>query len=323
MSSQVPPLVVRISCLLASVMLVSCTPLPKLPDDGYVDVPGGRIAFRVIGEGTGTPVLVIHGGPGGRSCIYPQTLGELPAERPIIVYDQLGTGYSDRMTDFEEQAKLSRFVAEVDSIRNELGLSDLHILGHSWGAAIALEYLLTEDWSGVQSVVFVGPFFGAERWMKDAELLVSQLPDGVQEAIADAKALGDYSSEEFQAANNSFKAEYMVRTPWESVDLPDCRRSPPRSTDLYEYMWGPSEFIITGTLREFDRIDRLPELRLPVLFLVAEYDEVLPETVVEYQRLVPGSVVEVIPEAGHIVNVDQPEIFNKVVNEFLVEVESR
>jgi proline iminopeptidase len=117
--------------------------------------------------------------------------------------------------------------------------------------------------------------------------------------------------------------EYLVRTPRESVDLPDCRRFPPRGLDLYEYMFGPSEFIITGTLREFDRIDRLPELRLPVLFLGGEYDEARPETLVEFQQLVPGSVVKVIPEAGHIINVDQPEIFNQVVKEFLVEVESR
>jgi len=220
-SSQLPPLVIRISCLLASAMLVSCASPPELPDDGFVDVPGGRVAFRVLGEGTGTPVLVIHGGPGGRSCIYPQTLGELAAERPVIVYDQLGTGYSDRMTDFEEQARLPRFVAEVDAIRSELGLSELHILGHSWGAAIALEYLLTEDWSGVQSVVFVGPYFGTDRWIKDAEYLVSQLPGGTQKAIADAKASGDFSSEEFLAANDAFKAEYLVRTPWETVDQPE------------------------------------------------------------------------------------------------------
>jgi proline iminopeptidase len=88
-------------------------------------------------------------------------------------------------------------------------------------------------------------------------------------------------------------------------------------------MWGPSEFIATGTLRDYNRIDRLPEIRIPTLFLVGEYDEARPETMLEYQALVPGSIVKVISGAGHLVNVDQPKVFNEVINEFLASVETR
>ena len=89
------------------------------------------------------------------------------------------------------------------------------------------------------------------------------------------------------------------------------------------YMWGPSEFASTGTLRDHDRLDRLRELNLPTLFLVGEYDEARPETVLKFQALVPGAAVKVIPNAGHLVNVDQTKAFNEVLADFMASAERR
>jgi proline iminopeptidase len=103
-----------------------------------------------------------------------------------------------------------------------------------------------------------------------------------------------------------------------------CESTPVRfNAELYEYMWGPSEFVATGTLRDYDRIDRLAEIRIPTLFLVGEHDEARPETMLEFQALVPGSVVKVIPDAAHVVNVDQSQAFNRAIDEFLSAVESQ
>jgi proline iminopeptidase len=88
-------------------------------------------------------------------------------------------------------------------------------------------------------------------------------------------------------------------------------------------MWGPSEFVATGTLRLYDRIDRLAEIKIPTLLLVGEYDEARPETMLEFQALVPVSVVKVIPNAAHVVNVDNPQAFNKAMDEFYSTVETQ
>ena len=53
-------------------------------------------------------------------------------------------------------------------------------------------------------------------------------------------------------------------------------------------MWGAGEFTATGLLRDYDRTDRLGELKLPVLFLAGRHDEAVPETVADFQRRVPG-----------------------------------
>ena len=181
-------------CLAASLTLFACSPSAEapdasLPDVGFVDVPGGRVAFRIMGRSTGgVPLIVIHGGPGGSSCAYPSTLTGIAAERPVVMYDQLGSGYSDRIrsTDLETLAVLPRFVEEVSAIRDELGLDEVHILGHSWGGTVALEYLLAAAPTGVLSVTLVGPLIGTDRWLEDANDLVAQLSEESQAAVADA-----------------------------------------------------------------------------------------------------------------------------------------
>jgi len=179
--------------VVAPLAFAACDTAEPLPDDGFVDVPGGRVAFRVIGDGDRTPFLIIHGGPGGSSCIFPATLTGVAQSRPVVMYDQLGAGHSDRITDLERHGVLSRFVSEVTAIRAELGLQELHLAGHSWGAAVAFEYLLTRDPTGVHSVTFIGPLPSTRRWLQDAHTLVETLPEDVRAAVATSTATGDYA----------------------------------------------------------------------------------------------------------------------------------
>ena len=313
--------------LLALTLLIAaisaCSETHHLPDDGFVDVPGGRVAFRVVGEGNLTPVLWIHGGPGGSSCGAVANVLDIARNRPVILYDQLGSGYSDRIIDLEQYASLPRFVEEIVAIRDELGLKELHIVGHSWGNAVALEYLLTKKPSGIRSVVFASPFFGTERWIADANELLEELPVAAQAVVAAAIESGDFASSEFKAVNDLFMKNFGTRTAHELVNRDACKKKPSGDSGLYEYMWGPTEFVATGTLIDYNRIDRLPELDLPVLFVTGQYDEARPETVKYFQGLVKGSKIEVLPDAGHAVYVDQQALFNATLNEFFAEVESQ
>jgi proline iminopeptidase len=310
--------------LLVIAHLTGCVPQSDGPqplaDDGFVDVTGGRIAFRVIGERSGIPVLVIHGGPGSSSCIYPSTFMGVAAEHPVVMYDQLGTGYSDRMTNLEKYAVIPRFVKEVADLRVQLGLEEVHLVGHSWGGTIAMEYLLSKP-DGVKSVTFMGPLLGTDRWLEDARMLVSELPAEMQQVVYDALEMGDFSSEDFAEANTEFLSRFGTRY-MPDGGIEECNVKPPGDSGLYEYMWGPSEFLSTGTLQEYNSIDRLPELDLPVLFLGGEFDEARPATLREYQAAVPGSQVVIIPDAGHVVNVDQTILFNEAVLRFIRSVES-
>jgi L-proline amide hydrolase len=113
---------------------------------GYVAVEGGRIWYRLNGtehfaEGK-MPLLVIHGGP-GFSHHYLLTLTDLADERPVILYDQLDSGNSERPGD-PANWTVERFVDEVDYMRNALGLDRLVVLGSSWGGSVAASYAIRQ-----------------------------------------------------------------------------------------------------------------------------------------------------------------------------------
>ena len=55
---------------------------------------------------------------------------------------------------------------------------------------------------------------------------------------------------------------------------------------IYEHMWGPTEFLATGNLIDFDLSDRLYKIDIPVLFITGEYDEARPETVSKFQKMI-------------------------------------
>jgi proline iminopeptidase len=323
--------------LLATVALVACagtaekTPAhetassasdstrgPLTPGEGMLDVPGGRIWYRVVGTGPGTPLLAIHGGPGGRSCVL-RELGGLGDERPVIFYDQLGTGRSQRSNDTTLWT-LPHFVDEVAAIRERLGLRQVHLLGHSWGGTVAAEYVLTRDTAGVRSVTLAGPLLSTPEWLQDARELVALMPDTLQRVIADAEARRRYDTPAFAAANDSFLARYNSRHPERAGAYPECQ-GVQGNGDMYRHMWGASEFSATGTLRDYDRSARLGELRLPVLLMAGEHDEARPETMRDFQRRIPGSRVAIIRGAAHRMMVDEPALTLDSLRAFLHDVE--
>lgn len=78
------------------------------------------------------------------------------ADRPVIFYDQLGAGRSDHPTD-ASLWKVDRFVRELADVRQALGLDKVHILGHSWGSMLAVDYMLTTQYGNIW------PYVGPER----------------------------------------------------------------------------------------------------------------------------------------------------------------
>ena len=305
-----------LALLLLAAFATSCRDRGPTPGEGYVDVPGGKIWYRVVGTGPGTPLVVLHGGPGAPSY-YLESLARLGTERPVVFYDQLGAGRSDHPTD-TTLWRIPRFMEELDSLRAHLGLREIHLLGHSWGTMLATDYLL-DDPTGVASVILASPALSTARWEADADTLIQTLPDSLQRAIAEGETTGDFGSPAYQAATAAFYALYLTRRGGPVVDTTFAHFG----AELYGYMWGPSEFTATGTLRDYDRTARLGELRLPVLYTTGEYDEARPATVAWYQRLTPGAQFALIPGSAHLTSVDAPEAFADSVSRFLKDVERR
>ena len=304
--------------LLAAVFLTGSSSRKLTPGEGFVQVKGGRIWYKIVGSGKGVPLLLIHGGPGSRSCDGIPAYSTLGNDRPIIFYDQLGSGHSDRPSD-TTLWRLPRFVDEITSLRKELNLKEINILGSSWGGSVAVEYMLSQKPKGVKSVIFAGPLISTARWMRDAKILLSQLSKPVQDTIEKYENLKLYDHKSYIAATDSFNIQYLSRKPGVRVPVADCDNSAKSNREVYRYMWGPTEFNATGTLKTFERAERLHEIIEPVLFITGRFDEARPETMYEFQKEIPGSKVVIVENSGHNKVRDNPEAYLAAIRKFLKE----
>jgi proline iminopeptidase len=285
--------------------------------DRYLLVDGGRIWYKKSGAGTGTPVILVHGGP-GYSSFYLKPLEALGDERPVVRYDQLGGGHSDKVTD-TTLLTIAHFVKELDSLRAALGYDKVHVVGHSWGSILAFEYYRAHP-EHVTSLTLASPALSVPVWQRNARKLVLTLSDSSQKAIAASEAAHDYDSPDYQRAVEEFYGKYVWRRPVQE-DLDSMTKS--MNQAIYTYMQGPSEFTITGTLSAYDATPLLRRIKVPTLYTVGEFDEADPETVKRFAAKTKGAKFEVIPDAAHVVTWDNPEATIRVVREFLRSVDAK
>ena len=284
--------------------------------EGTLTVPGGNIWYEVSGTGTGLPVVLLHGGP-GFSSYYLKPLEALGNDRLVIRYDQLGGGKSDKISD-TTMFTIAHFVNELDSLRSHLGCTQWHVFGHSWGTILALEYYRAHP-DHVASLTFGSAVFDIPAYQRRARDLVGTLPLATQRVIEKAETEGAFEDSAYQAAMNEFYGLYLFRHPVEA-DLDSTFAT--ANEAIYNYMQGPSEFTITGTLKDYDVRAFLPHIAVPTLFTVGEFDEVGPELVQGFADSVPNAKYVVFPGAAHITTWDARDENVRVVREFLRGVDS-
>jgi proline-specific peptidase len=280
---------------------------------GRISVAGGDVDYVVHAGGSGIPLLVLHGGPGWPSMPLGQALDGVLEDRPVVTYDQLGSGRSDRPAD-RSLWTVERFVDELARVRAVLRLDEVHLLGHSWGSMLAVSYLLTRP-DGVRSVVLSSPCLDARAWQADQRRWLAQLPAAQQLVVEECEAAGTTDSPAYRVAMEEFYRRHVCRLePW---PLEVEQMFEDVNEDVYGHMWGASEFSATGTLREFDVTPQLGSLDLPCLFVCGEFDEARPETVRRHAGLVPGARFVEIPGASHLPLVERPDVYWQQVRAFL------
>jgi len=284
--------------------------------EGYISVPGGQVWYKIVNPSISIPLLVLHGGPGS-SHNYLEPLERLANERTIIFYDQLGCGNSERPNDTSLWQR-NRFVEELHQVRKALKLESVHLYGHSWGAMLAADYALTKP-NGLKSLILASPPLSIPRWLKDMERYRSSLPIEVQMVLGEHERNNTTDTEEYQEASMEFYHRYLCRLePWPE---PLERTLANEGASVYETMWGPSEFYMTGNLLDYDRTAQLKEIDIPTLFTCGRYDEATPEATIWYQSLLPKSEVAIFERSAHMAHLEETEPYLQVVQNFLQRVE--
>lgn len=136
---------------------------------------------------------------------------------------------------------------------------------------------------------------------------MATLPPEVGETILEAERTGRTDTEAYHAATDVFYRRFVCRAdPWP----PELERAfAGMGAQVYTSMNGPTEFTVTGPLKDVDVTAQLRGLDLPLLFVCGEHDEATPEATRSYAALAPRADVIVVDGAAHVANYDQPEAY--------------
>jgi L-proline amide hydrolase len=291
--------------------------------EGHIPFRGDRTWYRIVGEGEEPgklPLLTLHGGPG--ACHdYLEPMEALAATgRRVIFYDQLGCGNSATAPN-PARWTVPLYVAEVDAVRDALGLDAIHLLGQSWGGMLGMEYALTQP-AGLASLTIESSPASMIQWVAEANRLRADLPPDVEATLLQHEAAGTTDDPAYEEAMTVFYQRHLCRL----AEWPECvTRSFAKmaaNPEVYHTMNGPSEFHVIGTLREWDITARLGEIRVPTLVLSGRYDEATPAIAETVHRGIPGSESVIFEESAHLCHVEEPDRFLRVMDDFLTRIEA-
>lgn len=282
---------------------------------GYIDVGPGNVWYESMGEGT--PLLLLHGGPGASSDYLKPLMALAQDGYQVVRYNQLGSYMSDRPDD-PELWQFSRFVEEVEAVRIALGFDSMHLLGQSWGAILALEYALHFQ-QHLRGLVLASGAASIAECVAGMNSLRAQLPSETQAMLAKHEASGETGNPEYVAAIDVLYHRHLCRLdPYPDVFQESSERM---SMPVYETMWGPNEFTCTGNLQPWDRTARLGEIMVPTLITVGRYDEVTPSCAETMRRGINGSQLAIFANSSHSAHLEEPESYLNTLRGFLEAVD--
>ena len=293
--------------------------------EGYVPFRGYRTWFRVVGEREDAgklPLLCLHGGPGAPHDYLEPLERVAETGRRVIFYDQLGCGASGISHSAPEMWTVGLYVEEIDAVRSFLGLERIHLLGHSWGGMLAMEYALTQP-RGLASMTIASSPASMRQWVSEANRLRDALPPAVQRTLLEHEAAGTTDSPAYEEAMLVFYQRHLCRAdPW-----PDCLvrtfTKLQQNPEVYATMNGPSEFHVIGALKDWSVEDRLGEIRVPTLVTSGRFDEATPAIAEVVHRGIVGSEWVVFESSAHSAHAEEPERYRAVLDAFLTRVETR
>ena len=288
--------------------------------EGYVEVEGGRVWYRRLGDGDALPVLLLHGGPGAAHDYMLPLAERLSEHRPAIVYDQLGCGRADRPDDTSLWT-VDRSVTELDQVRAALGLDRCHLLGQSWGGWLAIDYMARGP-VGVAGLVLASTSASIAQFVAGARRLIDALPEPHRTALQDLGARGEYDHPDYRAAEQEFYRRHLCRMdPWPEALVRSSDQM--EGNQVYLTMNGPTEFDVIGRLRTWDRTPDLGRIDVPTLVTCGRYDEITPACSETIAEGIPDARVVVFEESAHVAHLEEAEAYAGTVEEFLESVEAR
>lgn len=277
--------------------------------EGFFLCQGKKIYYRhyATKAAQGIPLICIHGGP-GFSHYYLSPLFVLANERPVIFYDQLGCGVSERFDDLSRYT-VSYFVHELKALLQNFGYDTCALLGHSWGSLIAAEYAAAH--TGVKQLVLASPFLSASVWNVDIEKNLLSLSAEQQAAVATGKE----SDPQFIEAYTRYYHKHVYGSAAHDKDLATSGAN--ANAEVYRAMWGANEFAITGTLQSYEGLEQLKQVSADTLLTCGEFDSASPRACKQISRYLRRASLKVFNNTAHFPHLERKGDYTSALRNFL------
>ena len=276
---------------------------------------GVTVAVREAGKGT--PVIALHGGP-GFSDYLPPDLQPLTSSFRLISYDQRGSGYSTVVSD-PALLTAPAFVADLDRVRESLGLARVTLLGHSWGGGLAALYAIAHP-DRVERLLLVDPMppRADPHMTAFSKALQSRFSEAERAAMAEASARRQKATD--AEASGACRAYYAVfikgylHDPAAAARMRgDVCAAPAAALRNFSNV----NRSIMGGLGAFDLRPELAAITVPTLIIHGASDPIPMDSAREWAGSLSNGRLLVIEQSGHFPFVERPNSFFPAATTFL------
>jgi proline iminopeptidase len=289
--------------------------IPELEPDLVQRITVGNHEVVAYSYGSGDEVLLcLNGGP-GLSCDYLRDAHGWLREKGlrIVAYDQLGTGKADRPDD-PSLWTISRYVEEVETVRQALELDRVHLLGHSWGGWLSIEYTIRYP-QAVKTLILENTVADIPHLSQELGRLRAALGSETVAMMQRHEAKGSLDHPEYQAAITLLNYRHVCRL--EEWPAPVKRSLDDWNMGPYQTMQGPNEFLYIGNLRNWNRLEEMSAFRMPILITTGQHDELTPACALRMKIAAPHAEVHVFPNSSHMPFYEEPNAYFPVLLAFL------
>nr|GAT44472.1 proline iminopeptidase [Mycena chlorophos] len=301
------------------------TTLKTTEGEAAFDVPAAgkpcKTWYKIIGDlsdpTSRRPLVALHGGP-GVTHTYLLPLSDLTVKHniPLILYDQLGNGNSthlpEKMGDvgfWTEQL----FLDELDNLLAHLGVKDNYdLLGHSWGGMLGSRHASLQP-PGLNHLVIASSPADMGLWVAAQNALRTQLPTDVQAILDKNEKDGTTDSEEYEQAVGVFYSRFLCRLGPFPDEVNDALEWIKKDSTVYLTMNGPSEFYITGPLKDWSMLNDAKKIVVPTLLSNGRYDEAQDSVVAPFFDQIPHVKWVTLAESSHMAHFEERERFMELV----------
>lgn len=278
---------------------------------------GAQLFCRVMGSGS--PIIVVHGGPGlTHDYLLPQ-LSELAKEHLVIFYDQRGCGASISAID-ADHINVDAFISDLEAVRRHFGFQKITLLGHSWGGFLAMKYAIFHPKS-VDRLILANSMSGSssefELFFKECAKRMLPYQTKIQK-ILDSKEFAEKDPNTVEKYYKIIFSTYCHEA--KSIDSLNLKMSSTAAINgskVYDILRA-SVF-----LKPYNLHPQLQKLNISTLIIHGDSDPIPCFSAESLHQSIKGSKYVLIKNCGHFPYVEDAQAFFGAINKFLHDSERK